>query len=72
MNNRSIFQQQSQDLMKIYEQATHSKKVMVVAIDYAKKEHTIMFCRLVRRIWFIRWNAAHRYCRICQSALPPG
>jgi transposase len=44
MNNRSIFQQQSQELMKIYEQAAHSKKVMVVAIDYAKKEHTIMFC----------------------------
>ena len=43
MNNRSIFQQQSQELMKIYEQAAHSKKVMVVAIDYAKKEHTIMF-----------------------------
>jgi transposase len=44
MKKRSIYQQQSQELMRIYEEAGNSKKVLVVAIDYAKKEHTIMLC----------------------------
>ena len=44
MKKKSIFQQQSQELMQIYEEAGNSKKVLVVAMDYAKKEHTIMFC----------------------------
>ena len=44
MKKRTIFQQQSQELMQIYEEAGNSKKVLVVAMDYAKKEHTIMFC----------------------------
>jgi len=44
MKKRSIFQQQSQDLMRIFEEATSNKKVLVVAMDYAKKEHTVMFC----------------------------
>lgn len=44
MKKRSIFQQQSQDLMRIFEEAATSKKVLVVPMDYAKKEHTVMFC----------------------------
>jgi hypothetical protein len=44
MKKRNIFQQQSQELMCIYEEAGNSKKVMVVPMDYAKKEHTVMFC----------------------------
>ena len=44
MKKRTIFQQQSQDLLGIYEEAGHSKKVLVVAMDYAKKEHIVMFC----------------------------
>lgn len=44
MKKRTIFQQQSQELMRLFEEASHSKKVLVVAMDYAKKEHTIMFC----------------------------
>ncbi len=44
MKKRTIFQQQSQELMQIYEEAGNSKKVLVVAMDYAKKEHTVMFC----------------------------
>jgi len=31
--------------MQIYEEAGSSKKVLVVAMDYAKKEHTVMFCK---------------------------
>ena len=44
MKKRTIFQQQSQELMRIFEEAGTSKKVLVVAMDYAKKDHTIMFC----------------------------
>lgn len=44
MKKRTIFQQQSQELMQIYEEAGNSKKVLVVAMDYAKKEHSVMFC----------------------------
>lgn len=44
MTKPSIFQQQSQELLKIYEEAGNQKKVLIVAIDYAKKEHTVMFC----------------------------
>ena len=44
MKKRSIFQRQSQDLMRIFEEAASNKKVLVVAMDYAKKEHTVMFC----------------------------
>ncbi len=44
MKKRTIFQQQSQELMCIFEEAGTNKKVLVVAMDYAKKDHTIMFC----------------------------
>jgi hypothetical protein len=44
MKKRTIFQQQSQELMGIYEEAGTSKKVLVIPMDYAKKEHTVMFC----------------------------
>lgn len=36
MKKRSIYQQQSQELMRIFEEAASSKKVLVVAMDYAK------------------------------------
>lgn len=44
MKKKTVFQQQSQDLLRIFEEAGNSKKVLVVAMDYAKKEHVIMFC----------------------------
>lgn len=44
MKKKSIYQQQSQELMRIFEEAGSSKKVLVVAMDYAKKEHFVMFC----------------------------
>ena len=44
MKKRTIFQQQSQELMRIFEEAGTSQKVLVVAMDYAKKDHTILFC----------------------------
>lgn len=44
MKKRSIYGQQSQELLRIYEEAGTSKKVLVGAIDYAKKDHVVMFC----------------------------
>jgi len=44
MKKRSIYGQQSQELLRIYEEAGTSKKVLVGAIDYAKKNYALMFC----------------------------
>ena len=44
MKKRSIYGQQSQELLRIYEEAGTSKKVLVGAIDYAKKDHVVMLC----------------------------
>lgn len=44
MKKRSIYGQQSQALMGIYEEAGRPSKVLVGAIDYAKRDHVAMFC----------------------------
>jgi len=44
MKKRSIYGQQSQELLRIYEEAGTSKKVLVGAIDYAKQDHVVMLC----------------------------
>ena len=44
MKKRSIYGQQSQELLRIYEEAATSKKVLIGAIDYAKIDHVVMFC----------------------------
>ena len=44
MKKRSIYGQQSQELLRIYEEAGTSKKVLVVPVDYAKQDHVAMFC----------------------------
>lgn len=44
MKKRSIYGQQSQELLRIFEEAGTSKKVLVGAIDYAKQDHVVMFC----------------------------
>ncbi len=44
MKKRSIYGQQSQELLQIYEEAGTSKKVVVGAIDYAKQDHVVLLC----------------------------
>ena len=44
MKKRSIYGQQSQALMQIYEEAGRPSKVLVGAIDYAKRDHVAMLC----------------------------
>jgi len=44
MKKRSIYGQQSQELMRIYEEAGRTTKVLVAAIDYAKRDHVVLLC----------------------------
>ena len=44
MKKRNIYQNRSQELLRIFEQAGSHSKVMCIPIDYAKKDHVVMFC----------------------------
>ena len=44
MKKRNIYQNQSQELLQLFEEAGSSEKVMCVPMDYAKKDHLVMFC----------------------------
>ena len=44
MKKRNIYQNQSQELLHLFEGAGSSEKVMCVSMDYAKKDHLVMFC----------------------------
>jgi transposase len=44
MKKRNIYQNQSQELLSLFEVAGSSAKVMCVPMDYAKKDHLVMFC----------------------------
>jgi len=43
MKKKSIFPYQSQELKALFEKAGNNEKVMCIPIDYAKKEHVVMF-----------------------------
>ena len=44
MKKRNIYQNRSQELLHLFEEAGSSAKVMCVPIDFAKKDHVAMFC----------------------------
>ena len=44
MKRRNIYQNQSQELLHLFEQAGSGDKVMCVPMDYAKHDHLVMFC----------------------------
>lgn len=44
MKKRNIYQNRSQELFQLFEQAGNNSKVMCIPIDYAKKDHVVMFC----------------------------
>jgi transposase len=44
MKKRNIFQNRSQQLLGLFEKAANRLKVMCIPIDYAKKDHVVMFC----------------------------
>ena len=44
MKKRNIYLNRSQELLSLFEQAGSGAKVMCVPMDYAKKDHVVMFC----------------------------
>jgi transposase len=44
MKKRNIYQNRSQELLSLFEEAGNSAKVMCVPMDFAKKDHLVMFC----------------------------
>lgn len=58
MKKKSIYENQSQELLSLFEEAGNNGKVMCVPIDYAKKDHTVMFCNghgdIFRKPFFVK------------------
>ena len=44
MKKKNIYPNRSQELMSLFEQAGNNAKVMCVPIDYAQKDHIVLFC----------------------------
>ncbi|MDA3915987.1 MAG: hypothetical protein PF690_03335 [Deltaproteobacteria bacterium] len=44
MKKRSIYQNRSQELYSLFEDAGNNSKIMCIPMDYAKKHHVVMFC----------------------------
>ena len=44
MKKKTIYTNQSQELLRLFEDAGNSSKVLCVPMDYAKKDHVVMFC----------------------------
>lgn len=44
MNSKQVFKKQNQDICDIFDLAEHPKKVMIVALDYAKQAHFALIC----------------------------
>ena len=43
MKKKNIYVNQSQELLSMFEKAGNNEKIMCVPIDYAKKDHIVMF-----------------------------
>ena len=44
MKKKNIFENQSQEIISLFEMAEDRSKVMCIPMDYAKKDHMVMFC----------------------------
>ncbi len=44
MKKQNIYQNRSQELYALFENAGNNSKVMCIPVDYAKKHHLVMFC----------------------------
>ena len=44
MKKRTIYQNQSQELLRLFEQAGNHSRLMCIPMDFAKKDHVVMFC----------------------------
>jgi hypothetical protein len=44
MKKRSIYQNRSQELYALFENACSNSKIMCIPMDFAKRHHVVMFC----------------------------
>ena len=44
MKKRTIYTNQSQELLALFEEAGNSANIMCVPIDFAKKDQVVIFC----------------------------
>jgi transposase len=62
MKKKSIFQNQSQEIITLFEMAENRSKVMCIPMDYAKKDHMVMFCngngKIIRKPFSIKNSLA--------------
>ena len=60
MKKRTIYANQSQELLGLFEQAKSNTKVMCIPMDFAKKDHVVMFCNgfgdIVRKPFSVKNN----------------
>ena len=58
MKKKNIFQNQSQEILNLFEDAKDRTKVMCIPMDYAKKDHLVMFCngngKIIRKPFSIK------------------
>ena len=62
MKKKNIFQNQSQEILTLFEMAKDRSKVMCVPMDYAKKDHMVLFCngngKIIRKPFSIKNSLA--------------
>ena len=60
MKKRNIYHNQSQEILSLFENAGNSTKVMCIPMDYAKKDHVVMFCNghgdIIRKPFSIKFD----------------
>jgi len=60
MEKRNIYLNQSQELLSLFEDAGNNSKVMCIPMDYAKKDHIVMFCdgngHIIKKPFSVRNN----------------
>ncbi len=58
MKKKNIFQNQSQEILTLFEMAKDRSKVMCISMDYAKKDHMVLFCngngKIIRKPFSIK------------------
>ena len=50
MKKKTIYVNQSQELLTLFEDGGNNSEIMCVPIDYPKKDHVVMFCSGYRDI----------------------
>ena len=74
MKKRNIYQNQSQELLHIFEDAGSNEKVMCVPMDYAKNDHLVMFCNghgdILRKPFSVKSRQKASHTSMTRSSVP--